>query len=434
VTVREFDGVDDEIIFSIGALSNTTYGTVAFLVKRLSEGTGHVLFGLSTSSGDQFQRLVIEWTPFQDLLYGTTNGAVVGGHGSSGVWRLIVARKASGTVQPRFSVYNYSTSTWSHANGNTAIENAVAPGAGGFVRFKGQFGSPQPHLRLAVRAVWPNAVPWSADAAGDSAIVASGLHTSLQDWLDSGPGALWSFDQSSVLTPVEDLTEGGSDQTSRTGTSVVTDDDPPGFDFSTSTGVTGALSVVLPTPVSSLSAVVSNSGALAVQLPTPVVTLAAHIITLAEGYLSGTFPLPVVSLSASASIALVGLWPDAELVMLDMLSPLITTATVTHTDEDLAPPAIQVQRTGGTDDGVTDRPTVQITCYGTTRAQAWELNNAVQELVLSKSGGGVVSGEFVIDVLIDHTRTLVAGRQLPYANPNIKSVISEYRMDMRQQF
>jgi hypothetical protein len=134
------------------------------------------------------------------------------------------------------------------------------------------------------------------------------------------------------------------------------------------------------------------------------------------------------------SIVLPPYW-DIELIMLDLLEPLGgPNTTVTHTDEDFTPPAIQVQRVGGTDDGVTDRAQVQVTCFGATRVAAWQLNNQVQQRVLSVSGGGVVSGDYVTGAVIDHTETTASGRQLPYTNPDMRTVVSEFRVDTRRQF
>lgn len=127
-------------------------------------------------------------------------------------------------------------------------------------------------------------------------------------------------------------------------------------------------------------------------------------------------------------------WPDAELVLLDLLKPLVPAGTtVTQTDEDLTPPCIQVQRIGGTNDGITDRPLMQVTAYGRTRPDAWELARAVEQHILA-AGGTAVSGEHVTTVLIDHTETSTAGRQTPYVNPDIRTVISDFRLDFRRQY
>lgn len=125
-------------------------------------------------------------------------------------------------------------------------------------------------------------------------------------------------------------------------------------------------------------------------------------------------------------------FPDAELVALDLLEPLAGDGlTVTHTDMDLSAPTIQVQRTGGTDDGVTDRPVLQVTAYGATRQQAWDLFRSAQQVVLA-SPGTAVSGDYVTGVLIDRARTVVAGRQLPYENPDLRTVVGELGLDFRR--
>jgi hypothetical protein len=125
-------------------------------------------------------------------------------------------------------------------------------------------------------------------------------------------------------------------------------------------------------------------------------------------------------------------FPDAELVALDLLEPLAGQGlTVTHTDEDLAAPTIQVQRTGGPDDGITDRPVLQVTTYGATRQQAWDLFRSAQQIILA-AGGSAVTGDYVTNVLIDYTGTVSAGRQLPYENPDLRTVVGEFRLDFRR--
>lgn len=84
---------------------------------------------------------------------------------------------------------------------------------------------------MAVRGAWVNDLPWSADASGDTALTGAGLETSLQKWVDASADALWPYNQASTGTPVDDIV-GAADQSSLTGTTVITGDDPPGFSFS----------------------------------------------------------------------------------------------------------------------------------------------------------------------------------------------------------
>jgi hypothetical protein len=124
-----------------------------------------------------------------------------------------------------------STGIWSHGAGGTAIADWTSPGASGTVRFNNASSSDWFNGKVAVRAAWSNLLPYAADTGGDAAIEAAGLEDTLQAWVDVAPSALCPFNQDAVTTPVEDITGGGGDETSRTGTAVVTGDDPPGFDF-----------------------------------------------------------------------------------------------------------------------------------------------------------------------------------------------------------
>src|SRR5262245_21541853 len=153
---------------------------------------------------------------------------------STGIWYCAVVRKASGTQFPRYSVYNYNTGLWTHAQGGSQQVNHSAPGASGDIQFSFQDNASDIFDgRIAARGLWSNTLPWTADSSGDTAIAASGIEDAASNWLSNNPTAFWLFNQASVATPVEDLsTTGTADQSSITGTTVITGDDPPGFDFS----------------------------------------------------------------------------------------------------------------------------------------------------------------------------------------------------------
>jgi hypothetical protein len=229
VAVRNFDGVDDVLDCATGALATSTFGTQAILVKRNGTGNWHTFLAMHNSGGSAVNQFA----------YDSSNNAVwwIDGVTVSGpaavatsAWGLVVVRKATGTSTPRFSVYDFGTSTWTHANASGTRPNWAAPGASGTVRFRWETFDLL-NARVAVRAAW-NTVKWNANPGGDSALESAGLHTSLQAWHDATPDAGWVFNQASTGTAVTDWTGGGADQTSITGTNVITDDDPPGFNFS----------------------------------------------------------------------------------------------------------------------------------------------------------------------------------------------------------
>lgn len=118
-------------------------------------------------------------------------------------------------------------------------------------------------------------------------------------------------------------------------------------------------------------------------------------------------------------------WPDAEAVALDILTPTGATV-VTATDENLEPPVIQVARIGGSDDGVTDRPRVEVEVFGGTRAQAWQLTEECRQLIHATSGT-TVNG-----VLCDRAVTETPAQGLPYPNPDVRRVVATYRLDFRR--
>lgn len=119
-------------------------------------------------------------------------------------------------------------------------------------------------------------------------------------------------------------------------------------------------------------------------------------------------------------------FPDAEAAVCDLLDPVA--ATVTTTPASLAPPLVQVQRVGGDDDGITDYPVIAVTCYGATRASAWQMSEHCRQIVLAancEAPGGV---------LIDSAQTMTPSQQVPDPNVNLRVVTATYRLGLRRPF
>jgi hypothetical protein len=120
-------------------------------------------------------------------------------------------------------------------------------------------------------------------------------------------------------------------------------------------------------------------------------------------------------------------WPDAELVMIDLLAP-VPGEVVTFTPASFAAPLVRVLRVGGEDDGITDYPQVEVTCFGATRPAAWSMAEQCRQIILA-SGGEAPGG-----VLIDFARTDTPAQQLPDPNPDLRVVTATYRLGMRRPF
>lgn len=234
MAVRAFDGVNATLDTATGALATNAFGTFAIIVKRGTTGAWHTFLALhqtDTAPRNQFAYEAANLSALWDGVATDTGPAAIG----TADWGLVLVRKATGVTTPRFSLYNFTSGTWVHGNASGTSADWATPTATGSVRFQWKTGD-RLNGRVAVRGAW-NTLRWSLDAAGDAAIEAAGLHTSLQKWLDAAPSALWRFDQAATTTAVTDLTGGGADQTVINGTTVVAGDDPPGFNFTLGTGL-----------------------------------------------------------------------------------------------------------------------------------------------------------------------------------------------------
>lgn len=118
-------------------------------------------------------------------------------------------------------------------------------------------------------------------------------------------------------------------------------------------------------------------------------------------------------------------YPDAEVVVMALLESLAP--TVTSTPDTLTGPLIRVQRIGGADDGITDRPRIEVACYAPTRTAAHTLQQQCQQLILA-ARCTVVAG-----CLIDRTTTDTGPIQPPrYPNQDVRWVPAIYRMEWRR--
>lgn len=122
-------------------------------------------------------------------------------------------------------------------------------------------------------------------------------------------------------------------------------------------------------------------------------------------------------------------FPDAENVVMGLLEPLVTdpdTQLVTVIPEQPTLPTIQVLRTGGSDDYVTDFPNVEVKVLGSSRPSAWDLAEKVRQVVLGARCTQVGSA------LIDGTVTVTPAVQVPDEGDDVRAVVASYQLAMRR--
>lgn len=235
MTVRQLNGSSDDLITAVGTLGSGTSGTFAAIVKRAATGTWHTILATHNSSGDPVNQFAFNGGTDQLHIWQSTgpdsDSAITWANTAD--WALVVVRKPAGSSVARFSLYDFTAETWTHTAGTVSIADWPTA-AGGGIRFRWQSFDHYDGL-VAIRAGW-NSIPWSTDATGDAALEAAGLEVSAANWLAESPDMLQLFNQAAVTDLVEDETGGGADEVSRSGTAVVTDDDPPGFSFAAAGG------------------------------------------------------------------------------------------------------------------------------------------------------------------------------------------------------
>jgi hypothetical protein len=211
--VRRLSDTDD-IAFStgLGGVDGLAYGTIAILFRpavdpvlrwivTLHDAVGASLGAIGVLGGDP----LLLWQG--GGIWGTEGPAV-----TIGDWHLLVARKDTGDVRPRWSLKNVATGIWVHEDG-TETQLDWTPPTGGSVRTLDAASGYGASSDFAAAAIWANSLPWAADAGGDAAIEAAGLDEHLDFWLDAEPSSGWEFSQPDALLFVEDFTLNRADET-----------------------------------------------------------------------------------------------------------------------------------------------------------------------------------------------------------------------------
>jgi hypothetical protein len=228
MAVREFDGDDDVLTMAVGDLANATGGTLSIAVVW-KPGTdshfGGIVQGRNAGDAITFSMHTFDADVWIDI-GGDSSFACIPYAEADG-WVIHGLRNQAGENGVRSHVYNLTTPAgWAHANiveGRTAADTTPAT----LIRI-GAFGTNNLDGRLAAIAVW------DGTALDDTQFET--LSGGLAAWLALNPTACWVFNQAAVTDDVLDLTGGGADQTARTGTTVITDDDPPAFPLEVASG------------------------------------------------------------------------------------------------------------------------------------------------------------------------------------------------------
>lgn len=208
---RQFSGGSDQIQVSVGGSSGRTRaGTIICLMQTTNINAG-VISGLNGGT-HQWSYGIDTNKPFGDADFGSGGGTITQAN-----WWRVVYTKPSGSATYRYHTALHSSPTWTHQASGSASDGTAITGTFQF----GQWVGTDNNLILAALAMYSSV--WN------DATVEALNWSSMSAWLAAGPTGAWQFNQASIASPVNDLTAGGANQTSITGTTVASD--PPGFTY-----------------------------------------------------------------------------------------------------------------------------------------------------------------------------------------------------------
>ncbi len=180
------------------------------------------VIGAGASTAARYHLVIVEdassrklWGFARDAAATVTSA--VANLGTAGLWYLVVVTKDTGTVAPRFHIYDIAANSWVHNTGVSTTANSAVPvtqttigsTATAAVGFDGD---------IAVGAIW-NVVL--------SDVQCEALFGPIQNWFAPAvPTAMWLLDQGDTAINVLDITGGGANQTSLSGTTVSTNSVP----------------------------------------------------------------------------------------------------------------------------------------------------------------------------------------------------------------
>lgn len=131
-------------------------------------------------------------------------------------------------------------------------------------------------------------------------------------------------------------------------------------------------------------------------------------------------------------------WAPAAAVVIAHLAADVPSLTGAHPtrprDHKMDLPYAVVTLSGGSDDGVTDTPVVDVEVYAATPDQMWDTAEDVRQAMhrLAGTTANTGAGPTGRRTLVDTVRTSVSPIEVPYG-PDVRRAIATYRLGLRKQ-
>lgn len=206
------DGVDDDIVFSIGNGDITGAITFAAILKRRVSSDTDCIF-MKTDGTNTHGLLINSFDNHVRWISGNADSitAVLAADG----WVLVAVTKASGSVAPRYHFYKWLTNTWTHENSSTSVVDPPSAPTG--VYHLGNYnniflldGS------MLIAGVWDRVL---------SDVEIQTLKDGQKAWFDAAPKEAWRLNSASSISSF--APSAASVESSRVGTTLDTLNSPP---------------------------------------------------------------------------------------------------------------------------------------------------------------------------------------------------------------
>lgn len=124
-------------------------------------------------------------------------------------------------------------------------------------------------------------------------------------------------------------------------------------------------------------------------------------------------------------------FPDGEDVLMALLEQVAP--TVQSTPSNFTPPLIQVRQTGGGNDRITNRPVLEVACFGTDYAAAKTMAAECEQIILAARFTSVPGVPGHPDgVYLDKTETATSPREVAYEDQTRRRKTAAYRLAYRR--
>lgn len=237
---RNFNGTSDKILMSLGAVPASVAGfTLAAIVRLQAVSRWNNILTLATSADATILDMTIGATNVLSVEPYAAAGNTVTGIATG--WQLLAVSKPTGSNVCRGHRYVFSTGVWTHTD---AVGNSADPGGTVARIYLGTFATSD-FLSGDIEAA-----AMYDTALSDSQI--ESLPFTLMAWLTLAPKALWKLDQSATAQKIIDISGGGANESTLTGTTIAAASVPvfnytDGFIFNTiKTAVTALVVQAVP--------------------------------------------------------------------------------------------------------------------------------------------------------------------------------------------